>query len=422
MIGKSELVQTSAKGTCILHIGVEKTGTTSIQKFIYQNEVRLKKGGLCLLHGFQKNNNLEFVQYFKLSLDDWAASKGIQNQKQKRKYFLTFKGKFLAELERAPTSNFLITSEHFSSRLTNPAELRELKGFLDQYFSEVKVLGWFRPQWEMIPSSWSTGIKAGMTASLEEYLESASPSDPYFDHYQTAELWSEVFGLENCHFRIYEGFKSVDNDVRLDLLEALRVLNFAYDFREFDFSSVRENTSLSLFDAELRRLVNSSVPRWQIKNRRRLPGKANAAISTRLEGLVPPVPIVISEDQARKIEQRFKKSNELLYQKYFSGRSFSSVIPGAQDILLPAAKIREMIINIASTLLDVSPPKSTAALVDADADVLRDAALRALEGGHLSESQALSLLKIAQRARPTGPLIRSTIEDLELKISANLGK
>ena len=42
---------------CFLHIGVEKTGTTSIQKFLYLNRALLNQNGYQLTDSLSKPNN-----------------------------------------------------------------------------------------------------------------------------------------------------------------------------------------------------------------------------------------------------------------------------------------------------------------------------------------------------------------------------
>ena len=43
---------------CILHIGTEKTGTTILQDWLYDNKVELSKVGVYLSDNLGKTNNI----------------------------------------------------------------------------------------------------------------------------------------------------------------------------------------------------------------------------------------------------------------------------------------------------------------------------------------------------------------------------
>ena len=63
----------------IVHIGTEKTGTTSIQKFLFQNRKKLRNGGFHFLQSAGSTNNRALPAYFIAEhlYDDFYRDEGI---------------------------------------------------------------------------------------------------------------------------------------------------------------------------------------------------------------------------------------------------------------------------------------------------------------------------------------------------------
>ena len=68
---------------CVLHIGTEKTGSTLLQDWLYQNQVNLSRQRIFLSDVLSINNNRRLVSFFQWELDDWANRNGILTQKDK---------------------------------------------------------------------------------------------------------------------------------------------------------------------------------------------------------------------------------------------------------------------------------------------------------------------------------------------------
>lgn len=82
----------------ILHIGTEKTGTTTLQEFVDKNRQEFANQKLGTLKGFGRANNRDFVVYFQKSLDDWAKHKMISSEEEKSQYFSDFQSRFEKEI------------------------------------------------------------------------------------------------------------------------------------------------------------------------------------------------------------------------------------------------------------------------------------------------------------------------------------
>ena len=75
---------------CILHIGTEKTATTTLQNWLYDNQAALSKSGVYLSDNLGKTNNILIPAYFQGHLDDWAMRNGIKDEAEKTLFFEGF--------------------------------------------------------------------------------------------------------------------------------------------------------------------------------------------------------------------------------------------------------------------------------------------------------------------------------------------
>ena len=123
---------------CILHIGTEKTGTTLLQNWLYDNKEKLSQVGIYLSDSIGTNNNRLIPAYFGETLDDLLTDNGIANNKEKKKYFSGFLDNLNGEISNAKIKHhtFIITSEHLHSRLTRVEEIQNLYDFLSNAFDE----------------------------------------------------------------------------------------------------------------------------------------------------------------------------------------------------------------------------------------------------------------------------------------------
>lgn len=119
---------------CILHIGIPKTGTTAVQAFLRANTEELANQGLKIRIG-EDRNNADFVAFFQKNLGIWAYRRNIETHQQKKKYFRSFGKNFELEMQSSSIGSirkkrgltYCISSEHFSSNLTTPAEIKKIK-------------------------------------------------------------------------------------------------------------------------------------------------------------------------------------------------------------------------------------------------------------------------------------------------------
>jgi len=186
----------------ILHIGTEKTGTTSIQDFLSDNKDELVEQGVFIPKtpcGLSPNHRkLATACLDGLHRDDSFKEFNIKD-------FSRWKENTLVEIRNELVSSNLkvhvLSSEHFSSRLVGVASINRLYTFLKEIYSEIKVVIYFRRQDEYAVSLYSTYLKSGGDS------KSILPKMPLyerFDYYNMCKKWERVFGIGSLEVRVFD--------------------------------------------------------------------------------------------------------------------------------------------------------------------------------------------------------------------------
>lgn len=203
---------------CILQIGTEKTGTTSLQAFLAQNRERLAARGVRYSRFPGQFNHTGLVAH---AMDDSRRDPlrdalGIHSEAAVAEFRRRIERQAEAELSGPGTTIFC--SEHCHSLLTTRAEVQRLSDLLAPHFDRIDVSVYLRRQDLVATSLHSTRLKSGATD--REILPRAYADDPYFNYDRFLALWEEVFGRQHVHVRLYDRRELVAGDVTLDFLAA----------------------------------------------------------------------------------------------------------------------------------------------------------------------------------------------------------
>jgi len=259
----------------ILHIGTEKTATTTLQEFVYHNrDALLQRGvGLSDLLGVPTNRKLVAFCMPPGQFDDYFKDRQIRTEEAKAAYFKGFESALADEVRARAAegaTTMFISSEHFHSRLRDHATIQRLKTLLDANFDDVRVVCYFREQSAMLASLYSTAIKSGNIATLETFARHCSPDNAYYNYKTFFARWRDVFGRDALVPRLYTREQFVGGDIRRDLLALLLGHE---DAAGFDFTVADANRSLGAVGIELGRIGNKVFGRYRADgsvNERRL--------------------------------------------------------------------------------------------------------------------------------------------------------
>jgi hypothetical protein len=297
----------------VLHIGTPKTGTTSLQRFLYEERQSLSNSGYALFDDLGQPNNIHFAGYFSANgpTEKWRKRRGIRTPMEKVEYFkrIGFLQSLSRQIAEASTSHHtaIISSEQLSSGLSEP-EIRLLANWTSDYFDQVIVVCYFREQVSRVISDWSLHVRGGGHLRLKEFVGNAVSQDR-FNYIPLADTWSSLFGHESMHFHEYNPGPHWDirrEFAREHLAQAERL----------EFPQGRDNPAYRGLEAQVVRLVNSFVPYWPEDSR--APNPANTSIRRRvrkiLRGRGPEIGLCRS--QIKLIERAFRDSNQELFERF----------------------------------------------------------------------------------------------------------
>lgn len=221
----------------LLHIGRHKTGTTSIQKFLFKNRHTLKKDNIIY---FNTDKNLiahhhiprKFKEYLPNPFATWKYARKINRE-------------ILKETEPNLDSIFIISSEAFQN-----VDPRIVKKLFENSNHDIKVLCYFRDPVSYYLSSYKQLVHAELVdISFSEYVQ----KHPKLSEYETfINKWKSNF--DNMVIKQFERKKMFKNDLIQDFFSVLDV-----ELKEINLVQEDVNPSLNGFGTLLKLLINNLV-------------------------------------------------------------------------------------------------------------------------------------------------------------------
>jgi hypothetical protein len=194
----------------LLHIGTEKTGTTTIQRFLADNRESLLAAGVLVPRsiGSKHHRRLQLMASGAAALGDpWLRMKGIDTAgglAAAQERWRSDLEREVGRARRAGAERLVVSSEFLQSRLASTDEVARLASLLASVgVDRVRVLVVLREQVATAMSLLSTRVLMG--ATLVEPPEPDAPGwGTILDHRATIERWAEVLGPEAVEPRLFE--------------------------------------------------------------------------------------------------------------------------------------------------------------------------------------------------------------------------
>lgn len=308
-----------------MHIGTEKTGTTSIQSFLYQNRRALHAHGFHFLQCAGETNNRALPTYCMSDNrdDDFYRLLGITTLQGRIDYKSKFIREFEKELSKLPSTTraVIISSEHFHSRIRTDEEVGNVHKLLSTYFSEFEIVCYLRDQITTCTSSYSTALKSGNPSTFDEFIKRCAPNSYFYNYWEMLQNWERWFGFDALNVSLFSSDRFLNGSLLDDFTakidpELVGVLNTNIQ---------NENVSLKPSGQALARAVNLAFPFRSVRPElQQLRVECQQHIAERHTGRGRQ----LSTDAQREVFRPFATINESIRQRYF---------PGEEEILEPPA-------------------------------------------------------------------------------------
>lgn len=210
---------------CILHIGICKTGTTSVQYGLAKHRDRLAQAGLVIPRTLGPTHNHRHLTL--LAVDESSAA-GLREWEVMRQRDAGLSAcdsvaagrawveeMLVAELASAPAEGWVVfSSEQLSQRLQQENEVIRLREALQRLgFTTVRVVVYLREQMGLALSWESMEVLSG------QRVAPLRAPEPQFNHRQLLERWENVWGREALLVRTYASGCLEQGDVWRDFTQ-----------------------------------------------------------------------------------------------------------------------------------------------------------------------------------------------------------
>jgi multidrug efflux pump subunit AcrA (membrane-fusion protein) len=310
----------------ILHIGLEKTGTTSLQHLLVQNKVALANQGVLVSKALHAGNNfyLALASFSSYRPDSLLVGQGVRSQAGLDAFRARIRAALKAEVQAAKgAKKVVLTSEHLQSRLTSIADLETLKANLEfAGLTQPTILVYLREPIRIALSHHGMAIKKGVHVDSSFF----EPNHPRVSHIlgfkNSLQMWQQVFGAQNVQVRLYPEGQKPDALVT--------------DF----FAACQIDTANLNLDSTEKRNVNLSLGALQILNglngRNKLVANqvASKAFFDRLEKHVPGKGLLADAATIAKFDEFYADSNEWVRAQFFADQTslFESKLQSSESL------------------------------------------------------------------------------------------
>lgn len=330
----------------LIHIGTEKTGTTSIQQFLNRNAAVLESRGIWYPTDSSRSY-CDATAHFPLAgslVDNWQDFV----HPGRVPFFPNCAADLGADARARPAGTTVVSSEHFSSRVRDAARLAAFRRTLSATFGEIRIVCYLRNQADLALSSHATRTIFGGRAAFDP--AQVSTDDPYFNYLAMLDLWASAFGADALVVREYDRRTLASGDVCRDFLT--KVLGIGEEGLVF---SKELNPTPGAILLEITRQLNLALPTvqenpagWRSAQRLRTILLSTLTISN-------DVALTLSAAQRQSLLSRFEACNRAVNMRYMKGAMspqwFDATASDAADKAVDPDFVSTMTMNALSKLV-----------------------------------------------------------------------
>ena len=301
----------------IIHIGTEKTGSTSIQHFLDVNAQTLNGYGFHVIQCATSLSHVKFALFacFGEEATKYLKSNGIHTPSDKQQFDDEFKKDLADEMANLPhhIHTIIISNEHLQSKLTTPQEVENLRDLLSGYAKSIEIICYLREQSSLLNSRHSEYLKGGFIKPFRDIVAECHLWTPFYNHETLLARWAGVFSKEKITVRIFER----DSLYKASLLEDfVHCIDASLDFSVFK-ETVLMNKSLNLKGLEIALQLNRLLLK---QGEFRVSGPIRNIVRKHLEADFSGNETIITTSLYKAINNHFEESNARVCRDYFPDR------------------------------------------------------------------------------------------------------
>ena len=210
----------------VCHIGLPKTGTTTIQAFLFENRQALEKQGF-LYRRFepQRSAQSEYLyvafRVVRRIFDSplIAFHHKIWTLEDLDDRVARFEKWVVPEIAKSEGHTWLISCEILTAHIHGPPGVRALHEWLTSHFDDVKYVIYLRRQDLWLTSEYSQKLRAANTETFEEFLAHHRPPD----FMKKLQPWINVIGKDSIKVRLFERGALKDGDLIADYCDTVGI-------------------------------------------------------------------------------------------------------------------------------------------------------------------------------------------------------
>jgi len=297
---------------CILHIGTEKTGTTSIQAFLRENRNALLEQGYYVPLTMGQREHVGLVHLFAQSQKRFSTrtTLGLHTVDQVEAHQKSLNQKVRAEMyaEARAGRTLLISAERFFTVMTEESELKALRAFLYEFCRELDIVAYVRPQHEFAISMLSTNLKNGsIQKKVLQDLKKSNGLERKCDYAGVLHFWENHFPDASYKIRKFGRSELINGDSVSDFSHVTGINEHGLTRPKRQNESL--NWNAQLFMMMLNRQMSGTPKKMRSKNR----AQTYRALEKHYSG----TGIIPSRTEALAFFGHFSESNESLRKRFF---------------------------------------------------------------------------------------------------------
>ncbi len=236
--------------TAYVHIGTMKTGTSSIQNFLYLNRNLLQKQNYYYPISIKNYNRLNDHNPFAHRFNT------LLNKTNDLKSFSRTFNYLSDEIRTCNCNNVIISTENTQWLLNSQKKVVCFFSFLTSIFNSIKIIIYLRDIVELFISMCSQAVKDNTHLNYHFLHPHQNEKAKILSNYrQTLQWWGDVFGRENLIVRLFDKNEFYQGDLLKDFIHSI---GLKWDDK-FQIPK-RENETLDLIGFELLSRINKLNP------------------------------------------------------------------------------------------------------------------------------------------------------------------